>query len=424
MTPPRPVKTITAADLFCGAGGSSTALTLACERLGYRLDLTAINHWSTAIATHSANHPGARHLCESLDSVDPRKLFPAGRLNLLLASPECTHFSQARGGKPCSDQSRASAWHIVRWAEALYVDTIVIENVPEFRTWGPLGANGRRMKSHEGQTFTAFVNSLRSLGYTAEWRILNAADYGDPTTRERFFLIAKRGGKKIVWPEPTHARNADSQAGLFGNLKPWTPARDVIDWTLDSQSIFNRHRLLAPATLRRIEAGLPKFAGKNAEPFLVVLRNYTDARSLSEPVPAITAGGQHLALCEPFVMPLNHGALDTRAYPTSRPLPTLTSTDAWTLVEPFLVEYYCTGDARGISGPVGTITTHDRYALVEPDRATLDIRFRMLQPHERSAAMSFPKGYKFAGTRSEQVKQIGNAVAVGVASALCSQVLQ
>jgi DNA (cytosine-5)-methyltransferase 1 len=345
----------------------------------------------------------------------------------------------------------------------LYIDTIVVENVKEFTTWGPIGANGRPLKSQQGATFHAFLTALRSLGYHAEWRILNAADFGDPTTRERFFLVAHRGRRKVQWPTPTHARTADRQGDLFGELQPWTPARDIIDFSVPSESIFNRKRPLAPATLRRIAAGLRQFAGNKAEPFLVILRNHADARPLSDPLPTLTAGGQHLALCEPFVMPLNHGSKDTRAYPTSRPMPTLTSTDAWTLVEPFLVEYrgnhagkddaarrvkrldsplptqdtsnrfglvepflveyYGTGDARPVSVPIGTLTTRDRYALVEPDHATLDIRFRMLQPHELAKAMSFPTGYKFSGTRGEQVKQIGNAVAVGVATALCSHVL-
>jgi DNA (cytosine-5)-methyltransferase 1 len=305
----------------------------------------------------------------------------------------------------------------------LYIDTIIVENVREFTTWGPLGANGRPLKRRQGETFGAFLSSVRSLGYNAEWRILNAADYGDPTTRERFFLIAHRGRRKVEWPTPTHARNAETQADLFDDMKPWRPARDIIDFSYPSASIFDRKKRLAPATLRRIEAGLRQFGGDKVEPFLVVLRNHADARPLSEPLPTLTAGGQHLALCEPFVMPLNHGSKDTRAYPMNRPMPTLTSTDAWTLVEPFLVEYYGTGEARRVSDPIGALTTRDRYALVEPDRATLDIRFRMLQPHELARAMSFPKGYQFSGNRSEQVKQIGNAVAVGVATALCSHIL-
>ena len=156
---------IQAVDLFCGAGGTSTGLIQAADNLGYQVDLTAINHWTTAIATHSTNHPGTRHLCESLDNVEPRKLFPEGRINLLVASPECTHHSRARGGKPCSDQSRSGAWRIVEWANALYIDNILIENVPEFESWGPLGANGKPLKSKKEEAFQAFKIALKSLGY-------------------------------------------------------------------------------------------------------------------------------------------------------------------------------------------------------------------------------------------------------------------
>src|SRR5690348_12640820 len=144
---------IKVADLFCGAGGTSSGLMAAARKLGKRVNLLAINHWDVAIATHSANHPEAKHLCTGIDEVDPRRAVPGGRLNLLLASPECTHHSNARGGKPMSDQRRASAWHIVRWAEALYIDTIIVENVREFRDWGPLGVNSRPIKSKRGEAF-------------------------------------------------------------------------------------------------------------------------------------------------------------------------------------------------------------------------------------------------------------------------------
>src|SRR5581483_6805346 len=198
-------KKIFAADLFCGAGGTSQGLLMAANELRADLELIAINHWNVAIDTHSVNHPYAKHLCTGLDEIgDPRKLVPGGRLNLLCGSPECTHHSVARGGKPMSDQSRSSAWHILRFAEALYIDNLLIENVPEFLSWGPLGVNGRPLKSKRGQLFEQFIASLRALGYSVEWRVLNCADYGDPTTRRRLFIIARRGNKAIRWPDPTH----------------------------------------------------------------------------------------------------------------------------------------------------------------------------------------------------------------------------
>lgn len=384
--PHRAPKRITAADLFCGSGGSGTGLSAACDSLGYQLDLTAINHWSTAIATHERNYPRARHLCESLDSVEPRALYPGGRLNLLWASPECTHHSRARGSKPCSDQSRASIWHITRWASALFIDTIIIENVPELVDYGPTSTTGKPLKGRKGETFQAWLAALRGIGYNAEWRILNAADYGDPTTRQRFILIARRGNKHITWPAPTHSRDAATQPDLFRELQPWTPARSIIDWSLPSQSIFTRKRPLAPATLDRIQSGLRKFTGHAAEP---------------------------------FIMALNHGKADHRSYPLSRPLSTVTSADTWAFVTP----YYGTAGADSVDAPLPAVTTHDRFGLVQAYGRTLDIHFRMLQPHELAAAMSFPRSYQFTGTRAEQVRQIGNAVPVRLAAALCKHVL-
>lgn len=483
---------IKAADLFCGAGGSSSGLRRACASRGFELDLLAVNHWSVAIETHTQNHPDATHLCETLDGVDPRKVVPGRFLNLLIASPECTHHSLARGGKPIHDQSRASAWHICRWAEALKINNILIENVKEFRTWGPLGTNGRPLMRRKGETYLAFLNALRSLGYTVEDKVLCAADHGDPTTRERLFIMARRGNRKIVWPTASHGQKAST---LFEDdgMKPWRAAREIIDWELKGASIFDRKRPLAESTMNRIMEGLRKFGGAKVEPFLLVLRNHADARSLDEPVPTLTASGQHFgvvepffvgvggpegsarprsvgepmntvltenhtALCEPVIVPLNHGGKDTRSYGLDRPFPTVTTVDAWGiaqpfiipqfggnpprsvekplntltttsrgigLVEPVIVKYYGTATARPVSEPLDTVTVKDRFALVEPvkDGYKLDIRFRMLQPHELARAQGFDDSYKFAGTREAVVKQIGNAVPVGLATALCAQML-
>lgn len=495
--------TITAADLFCGAGGTSSGLARACSKLGIGLDLLAINHWDVAIKTHTLNHPNAKHLCENLDAVDPRKLI-SNRLNLLVASPECTHHSVARGGKPINDQSRASAWHVVRWAEALMPDNILVENVREFQTWGPIGSNNRPLKSRQGETFQAFLTSLRSLGYNVDYKVLNAADYGDATTRERLFVQARRGRRKISWPEPTHSRSGEFQ--LFGERKRWRAAKDIIDWSLKGDSIFSRKKPLAPSTLKRIEAGLRKFGGVKAEPFIVVLRNHADAKSVNDPLPTITAGGQHVGVCqpfligaggpngaakpksvnvplntvlaenhiglvEPFILQVNHEGSDhSRCKPVNDPLPVLTTKNGYGLcetgltpvdspesfmlhlnrnndnpvpisspmqtitatssdfglVEPFLVKFYGTGGAVSADNPLDTITAKDRFGLVEigGEKYYLDIRFRMLQPHELAEAMSFGKQYKFSGNRSSMVKQIGNAVPCGLAQALCQEILR
>jgi len=445
------------ADLFCGAGGTSTGAVHAIRKLGLDIDLTAINHWSKAIETHAANHPGARHLCESLDNVDPRKLFPGGYLDLLVASPECTHHSIARGGRPINDQSRASAWHVLRWAEALYIENILVENVPEFITWGPLDKDGRPIKSRKGETFLAFIQALRSLGYNVEHRVLNAADYGDPTTRQRLFILARRSNP-VRWPEPTHSRSGD--LGFLGSHRRWKAARDVIDWSIPGESIFTRKKPLAENTMRRIRRGLERFGGY---PFVIGQQSCSAPRGVDQPVPTVAAAGaislvepflveyhgddrgrerirslndplptqdtsNRFALCQPYIVALNHGQDDCRSYSLDAPMPTITSVDAWGLVEPFLVRYNGTGAAVSVDEPMPTLTAKDRFGLVIPltdgGQAVVDIRFRMLQPHELAAAMSFPADYRFAGNRSERVKQIGNAVPGRVAEALVTALLQ
>lgn len=483
-------KTIVAVDLFCGAGGTSSGLMEAADELLLKVNLTAINHWAVAIATHSANHTYAQHMCASLDAVGPRQVVPGGRLHLLVASPECTHHSNARGGKPMKDQSRASAWQVLRWCELLNVENVLLENVREFEKWGPLSTNGRPIKSRKGETFQAFIAALRSLGYTVDYRVLNAADYGDATTRERLFILARKGRRGIVWPEPSHSM--DTSEGLFGKLKPWRAAREIIDWEIPGKSIFSRKKPLSENTMRRIEAGLKKFSGPEIEPFLIVLRGKNKGRSVDQPMPTITAGGNHTGLCQPFIVPLNRAKDASRS--VEQPLKTVTATSSdMGLVEPFLVEYYGTGGAQSVDEPLPAVVTRDRFglcepfivgiahgsagpnrvrsvdrplptvvtkeelalcepfmlgqqsgatarsveqpvptvagagaiALVQPERKgrKLDIRFRMLQPHELAAAQSFKADYKFTGTRVEQVEQIGNAVPTQLARALCRAAL-
>ena len=495
------MKPIIAADLFCGAGGASTGLLDACEAAGRKLRLTAVNHWERAVETHAANHPRAAHHCEDLLTMDPAKAVPGGRLDLLTAAPECTHHSNARGGKPRSDQSRATAWCVQRWATALRVDRILVENVPEFLTWGPLGADGKPLKSRRGETFRAWVTALQSLGYRVEWKVLNAADYGAATSRLRLFVQAVRGRRPIVWPDPTHAKDP-AVDGLFADRLRWRAAREVIDWSLAGESIFNRKRPLSANTLRRIEVGLRKFGGPAAEPFLVAM-NYLSqeghdgrtCRPVGEPLPTVTgqgnrfylcepfavsAGGpkvdarpvsgplntvltrDHMGLVEPFVVPTNYGERPgqvPRTHSTAAPLPTVTASSHHAVIEPFIlphrqfdrmdvddigrpvrtitatnghlngvcqpfvVPYYANGEADGTGDPLRTVTATDRFGLVQPDGSRIDIRFRMLQPHELAAAMGFPAGYRITGTRADQVRQIGNAVEVNQAKALYDAML-
>lgn len=364
------MKPLRIADLFCGAGGTSTGAAQAARSLGYSVELTAVNHWDRAVATHTANHPDARHLCASVDSLNPRHLYPDGRLDVLWASPECTHHSRARGGKPMNDQSRATAWCVTRWADALKPSAIMVENVPEFAEWGPLGDDGKPVSGQKGRTFFAWVETLRALGYTVDWRELCAADYGDPTTRKRLFVQAVRGDRRIVWPQPTHAPDAN----LWG-LPRWSPAAEIIDWSIPTPAIADRKRPLAPKTMARILEGLRRYGGG------------------------------------PFVVAMEHGG---RTVDAAAPLPTVTCAKGGAFA--LVVEYYGNGQARPVTDPLPTVTCNDRFALVDfrPDR----IGFRMLQPHELAAAQGFPRGYRFTGTKTEQVRQIGNAVPCGFARAL------
>lgn len=450
------MKTLRVADLFCGAGGTSTGVKIAAAAADVRVDLTAVNHWPVAVETHAANHPEARHLCESLDSVDPRKAV-GGRLDLLWASPECTHHSRARGGKPINDQSRATAWCVVRWADALRPRWIGVENVQEFAEWAPIGENGKPLKSRRGDVFAAWVQALRALGYTVDWRVLCAADYGAATTRTRLFVLArhdggKRGGGPIPWPDETHAA-VGAHPSLLRQVQPWRAAREIIDWSIAGRSIFGREKPLAENTLKRIAAGARKFWGVELEPFLVVMRNHCNGVSLNQPLPTLTAGGTHIGIVQPFIVPFHSPkpgegcrakSIDqplptltceprfgiaepfligqqsgATARGVSAPAPTLSTAGAVSLIEPFLVSFYGSGvNVSSIREPLRTLTTRDRHGLVTP--AALDITFRMLKVHEGAAAMGFPASYRFAGTVRDQMAQVGNAVEVNQARALAA----
>jgi DNA (cytosine-5)-methyltransferase 1 len=263
-TQPKPakLKPTLVADLFCGAGGSSTGAKRALQHLGLQMELLCVNHWPTAIDTHTKNHPDARHYCQDVSTVRPHLVIPEGRLDLLMASPTCTYHSRARGGKPISDQQRMDPWHVIAWLTELRVKRLIIENVPEFVRWGPCNPRtGKPIKSREGEYFLRWVETIRSLGFDVDFRILNAANFGDATTRERFFLIARSDKGRLRWPDATHAprQSIDRQGSLLGPaLKPWRAAREIIDWNIDGRSIFNRPIPLSPRTLERILAGALK----------------------------------------------------------------------------------------------------------------------------------------------------------------------
>lgn len=444
------MKQLQIVDMFCGGGGESTGITQAAKQYHFDIKLSAINHWKRAIETHTANYPFAEHYEEPVQNLDPTKVVPGGKLDLLWASPECTHHSNARGGRPRSDQSRATAWEICKWAQELFIGRIIIENVPEFTSWGPLDENGKPIAEKKGTVFNSFIKALESLGYKVEWRVLCAADYGVPTTRRRLFIQAAKAGKKIIWPEPTYSENGDI-------LPRWKAAKDIIDWSIPCPSIRNRKKPLAPATMRRIEYGIKKYWKDSAEPFLAILRGSSTVRSLDKPLPTVTTSGAHYALIQPKPFLVRYNGGDDRVHSTEEPVPTLDTSNRYAVVQPFimsigqtsakdrsrpideplptvvtkqehcivtpiLVEYYGNGKAHSVEEPLPTVTTKDRFGLIVPGE--IDIGFRMLQPHELAAATGFPKGYKFAGNKSEVVKQIGNAVPPGFANALLSAYLE
>lgn len=342
---------ILVADLLCGAGGSSTGCARALAELGLEMELVCVNHWGVALETHRRNHPEARTFCEDIAAVRPHMVVPEGYLDLLMASPTCTHHSVARGGKPTSDQQRSDPWHIITWLTELRVKRLIIENVWEFCGWGPVDARtGKPIKSRKGEYFRAWIDTIRRLGFEPEWRKLNAADYGDATTRQRFILMARSDGKSVSWPVPTHAKKSDGL--LLLTQKPWRPAREIIDWSIKGRSIFGRKKPLAPKTLARILAGAQKFGWP--EPFLVVLRNHMAGQSLDRPLPTVAANGTHIALAEPIILKQNFRR-DSQSI--DEPAPTIMPQARVCLAQPFLFAPGSSGAPRVADDPLPTITT-------------------------------------------------------------------
>ena len=225
-------------DNFAGGGGASTGIELATGR---SVDV-AINHDPDAIAMHKMNHPNTVHYCEDVFDINPLEVTKGRPVALCWLSPDCKHFSKAKGGKPVDKKIRGLAWIAVRWAAKVKPRMIILENVEEFKSWGPLKDN-RPDKEKKGQTFNIFVKQLQKEGYEVEWRELKACDYGAPTTRKRFFMIARCDGQPIVWPEKTHGARDDAQV-IVGNLKPYRNASEIIDWSIPGNSIFERKKPL------------------------------------------------------------------------------------------------------------------------------------------------------------------------------------
>lgn len=365
-------------DNFAGGGGASTGIELAT---GYSVDI-AINHDPEAIKMHKANHPNTKHYCEDVWQVDPVKACNGHPVSLAWFSPDCKHFSKAKGGKPKDKFIRGLAWVACRWAGLVRPRVIMLENVEEFKTWGPLNRRHHPIKSKQGKTFERFVQQLRDLGYEVEFRELIAADYGAPTMRKRFFMIARCDGKPIVWPEPTHAP-ADSEEVKKGLLKPYVGAYTQLDFSLPCPSIFDTSeeikekygiravRPLAQKTMDRIARGLKKFVLDNPEPFIIQCNHGGERRpnDIREPMPTIT--GKHgYGIVEPYMVQIGQtGFTKDRSKDVREPLTTIVSKNEHCLISPTLIQYHSETSKDGVRGqtiedPIMTVDSSNRYGLV------------------------------------------------------------
>jgi len=360
-------------DLFAGGGGASTGIEMA---LGVSPDV-AVNHDPQAIALHEANHPKTKHFIEDVFDVDPKTVCDGKKVGLLWMSPDCKHFSKAKGSKPVSCDIRSLAWIGVKWAKEVEPRVLILENVEEFKTWGPLDENDMPIKERKGETFREFVGVLEQLGYTVEWNELRASDYGAPTIRKRLFLIARRDGEQIVWPEPTHGDPKKRP-----DLKEWKTAADCVDWDIPAHSIFltkeegkkaGVRRPLAENTMKRLARGLRKFVIENENPYVVTDKvpfvstfygggpgndnprgNYMDA-----PVGTITAGGSRHALVLPYVTEHANGS-SPRSMPIDGPMRTVMASvkgGHFALVNAFIAQHNLGATGRVADSPMATVTT-------------------------------------------------------------------
>ena len=379
-------------DNFAGGGGASTGIEIA---MGRSVDI-AINHDPAAIAMHRANHPATKHYTEDVWKVDPKEACAGRPVALCWFSPDCKHHSKAKGGKPVSRKIRGLAWVAVKWAKAVRPRVIMLENVEEFMEWGRLDGNDRPDPRYKGETFRRFVRQLEKQGYDVQYRLLRACDYGAPTIRKRFFMIARCDGSRVVWPEPTHG-DPESFEVYAGLKAPWVPVKEVLDLGLPCPSIFatteeiwQKHgihavRPLSEKTMRRIMQGVEKYGGR---PFLIQYHDSEEFRGqgIETPIQTIDASNRY-GLCK------------------------------------FLTTYYGNASNYGIDEPMPTQTSRDRFALIESDGK--DIGLRMLTPRELFDAQGFPHDYVIDRDadgreypKSEQVARCGNAVCPPIPTAL------
>ena len=387
-------------DNFAGGGGASTGI----ERATGRIVDIAINHNRAAIQMHEKNHPYTKHFCEDVWQVNPLTVTQGRPVAVVWGSPDCTHFSKAKGGTPVEKKIRGLAWVLCKWAGTVKPRVIIMENVEEFMTWGPVipmrykgrcvkkitKENGKTKyitaekgetlseeeqifvpdKKRAGQTFERFVAQLRALGYEVDWKVMTACDYGAPTKRKRFFLIARRDGKTIVFPKPTH--------GVGKGLKPYRTAAECIDWSIQGKSIFGRKRSLKINTLKRIARGLDKFVLKATKPFIIPI-GYGEAKNqqprvhdIDKPLSTIVSScKQYLVspVLSPYIMSNNTGNVP---HCVNEPCPTITTGVRNYLCAPILIKYYSGEEqAQGVNSPLHTITTKQRFCLATSHICTL-----------------------------------------------------
>ena len=439
-------------DLYCGGGGWGQGMKQAADKRNIILNGMGYNHWDLAIETYRHNLGAESGRVADLYTLSPDALEQYG-LDILIASPECTHHSNAAGGKPKNDQSRSQAYIAYNWAKKHRPKYVLFENVVEWKNWGPLYKRGPKKNKpiphKRGTIFRKFIKDMKALGYNCVMHEVVAADYGDPTTRKRLFVaFSRKDMRPFEIPATTHTKDT------------WVPARDIIDWDLKGRSIFRRKKPLADKTLDRIWHGIQKYCKEEFKPFLTMMYGNSNSTSLNNPLPTITAGGDtggvNHYLAEPSIINLSHRSCKppgmvrnvgqplptqttreefalaepfilgqhSQAAPrdVGKPVPTVTTTGAISLTEPFVVKFYGTAKTASIDKPLPTVTCQDRFGLVTTYQ--FDILFRMFAPHELAAAMSFPPEYHFAGnTNRTKVKMIGNAVAVLTAEAFAGQAL-
>ena len=431
-------------DMFCGAGGYTTGSVMALDDLKVPYEYWAVNHWDKAVQTMKLNHPRVHTFEQDLTVVIPSEVIPGRHLDHLHASPSCTHHSRACGGRPRSKQLRAQPNIVLDWLDDIDISRLSVENVPEFMDWGPLDDEGKPIKSQKGALFDVWVKSLEARNFEVEWRVVNCADFGDATTRKRFFLKAVRKGRgKIVWPEPEFSKD-----GVM--LPRWRGVCECIDFADTGRSIFNRARPLAAAPMDRIAVGAQKYWGVDIRPFIVRMNRNCYAESIDDPCSAITTSGAHHMLCTPVVVDHFRNGV---AQDGSAPLGTQTTHDRYSLVTPLVMSNNTNNVPKAVDEPCPALTTGNRNFLCTPlvlgqhggaacrpvsepcptvacggfirevypalaDGRIVDIHIRMLRPDELARVHSFPDDYVITGNRTEKVKQIGNSVPCYTARAM------